>query len=62
MAELTPPKPMPNRWLNGEGWIICEDCGGRIGSFDLPVDDEHNIKQFYDKTVRCPNPGDCEEC
>lgn len=47
-----PPKPMPNRWINGD----------KLHSFDLLVDEDHNIKQFFDKTARCPTPGDCEEC
>jgi hypothetical protein len=43
-----------NRHLNGEGWVICTDCGARLCSFDLPPG------VYKDATRSCPTPSECK--
>lgn len=48
-----PDDDIPERMLLGEGWIICRDCGARLGSFDLPPG------EYNDQAHPCPDPKAC---
>lgn len=43
--------PTERRLRNGEAWMLCEDCGAKLYSFDGNMDSSR----------RCPNPQKCDD-
>ena len=47
------------QYATGEGWLICFECGGKVGSFDLPFDAMEKLLPTQ-KGVTCPMPTRCK--